>query len=242
MQLRFGLSTLFLFLSCFPALAAETIELPEEELAAESVLPVFDKTVAVRNRLVTTAKKFEVGGGLGLNLIEGIYNNSIFYGLASYHMSEERAITVDMILGNSDLSNAGKDLKNGVGIPNDFDASLAPTPDYFLTANYQFTAYYGKMSVSKSRAMNLSLHGLAGGGLISWSDGEMTPMLNVGVGQKFYFNPKVALRADFQLKIYQGPDITSKPLPTGSEKRDSGYFSDELFYRPFFTIGAVFLL
>lgn len=223
--------------------AAETIELPEEELAAESVLPVFDKTVAVRNRLVSTKSKVELGGGIGLNLIEGLYNNTVFHGQLTYHFSEEKALSIFAILASDELSNTGKDLKAGDGIlPNTFDASLAPSPEYFIIANYQFTAYYGKVSISKTRAMNLALYGLAGGGFMSWSDGEFSPVLNAGIGQKFYFTPQFALKADLQMKIYQGPDITSKDLDAGGPKRDSSYFSEETFFRPFLTIGAVFLL
>jgi outer membrane beta-barrel protein len=222
--------------------AAETIELPEEELATESVLPVFDKTVAVRNRLVETAGKVEVGGGLGFNLIEGLYTNTAFKGNFAYHFSEEKAVSFSLITGSSELSSTGKDLKAGKGIQTSFDASLAPTPDFFITGNYQYTAYYGKVSVSKTRAMNIALYGLAGGGLVSWSDGEMSPMLNAGIGQKFYFSPRFALRADLEMKIYQGPDITSEPLLTGSSKLKSSDFSDETYFRPFLTVGFVFLL
>ncbi|MEK6555496.1 MAG: outer membrane beta-barrel domain-containing protein, partial [Bdellovibrionota bacterium] len=209
-------------------------------MATESVLPVFDKTVAVRNRLVTTAGRAELGGGLGFNLIEGIYTNTVFHGTASYNFSEEKAVTLFMIMGSSELSNTGKDLKAGRGLSNNtFDATLAPSPEMFITGNYQFTAYYGKFSVSKQKAMNLALYGLAGGGLLTWSDGEMSPVLSAGVGQKFYFNPNFALRADLQMMVYQGPDITSKPLQVGTGKKDSSYFSDETFFRPFLNASLV---
>lgn len=247
MQPKFGIKIIFIYLltSLFLQLhsyAAETIELPEDELATESVLPVFDKTVAVRNRLVETAKRFEIGGGLGFNLIEGIYTNTTFKGNIGYHFDEEKAFNLSFLTGSSTLSSTGEDLKAGKGIATTFDATLAPTPDYFITANYQFTAYYGKVSVSKNSAMNLALYGLAGGGFVSWSDGEISPMLNVGVGQKFYFTPQLALRADLEMKIYQGPDITTQPLTTGSGKKDSGDFSDTTYFRPFLTVGLVYLL
>ena len=235
----------FLLISSFlsAAYAAETIELPEEELATESVLPIFDKTVAVRNRLVKTEGRFEVGGGLGFNLIEGIYTNTVFNGALSYNFSEEKAVTIHGLIGSSELSNTGKDLKMGKGLSGGktFDASLAPAPEMFLTGSYQFTAYYGKFSVSKTKAMNISLYGLGGGGFMTWSDGELSPILSAGVGQKVYFTPNVALRTDLQMMIYQGPDITSRDLPANGVKRESGYFSTETFFRPFLNAGVVFL-
>ena len=54
----------FIVFAAFTA-RAETIEFPEEELSTESVLPVFDKKVVVRQRAVKTAGRFEIGVGGG---------------------------------------------------------------------------------------------------------------------------------------------------------------------------------
>jgi hypothetical protein len=54
-------ATILAFIICAasPYAPAETIEFPEEELATESVLPVFDKTVVVRNRTITRAGRVD---------------------------------------------------------------------------------------------------------------------------------------------------------------------------------------
>ncbi len=232
-------------LAASKAYADEPIELPDEELATESVLPIFDKTVAVRQRLVNTAGRLEFGAGAGLNLIEGLYNNFVFNFAGSYHLDEENAITLFAIIPNKGLSNQGEDLKGDLtldaGAGGGFDASKAPMPELFFTGNYQFTAYYGKISVTKKKAMNLSLYGMGGIGAVKWSD-KTEPLLNVGIGQKLYFNPNSAIRFDLQLMTYRGPDPTSQALPASGPSHDSGYFTTTTYFRSFLTVGLVFLL
>jgi outer membrane beta-barrel protein len=236
------LSAIFLIVGQNFVFAADAIEFPEEELAKESVLPVFDKKVAVRDRIVNTTGRFELGGGGGLNLIEALYNNITFNALASYNFDEMQAFTLQAIFPSTSLSNMGKDLQAGKGLNNKkFDASKAPAPEYLVSGLYQYTAYYGKISMTKESTMNLSLHGMAGGGMVSWGD-SMEPMLNVGMGQKLYFTPNVALRFDLNLMMYQGPDPTSKDLDPSDPARESDYFKKTLYMRSFLTAGVVFLL
>jgi hypothetical protein len=65
-----GLTAIVFFLMpkavCF---ATQNIQFPEEELASESVLPIFDQPVSVKNRAVLTAQRLEVGGGGGFRTI-----------------------------------------------------------------------------------------------------------------------------------------------------------------------------
>lgn len=236
-----ALSFLVVFGSVSSSLASEEIELPEDELAKESVLPVFDKTVVVRNRAVSLSKRFELSANMGLNLLEPFYSNIVYGFGGAYHFDETHGVNVSFILQQTDLSSNAKDLQAGKGLNSgSFDASLAPTIDSLLFINYQMTAYYGKISVTKQSAMNLSLYGLAGLGLVNWSD-STEPALNVGFGQKLYFNKHFAFRADLNMAIYQGPDITSKDLPAGGAKRNSDYFDSTLFFRTYLTAGIAYL-
>jgi outer membrane beta-barrel protein len=223
--------------------AAETMEFPEEELATESVLPVFDKKMVVRNRAITTEKRFEIGGGVGLNLIEALYSNITYNLTSTYHFTETHGLNIDFIMANTDLSNMGEDLKAGKGIATNFDASLAPSPEYLIFGNYQFTTYYGKVSISKQKALNLSLYGLLGAGLVNWSDSTQ-PALNVGFGQKFYINNHFAVRLDLNLAAYRGPDPTSPkdnaPL-YNTGKKSSDEFETIFYFRSFLRGALVYL-
>lgn len=254
MQLRFSQSALRLFLSLISITSislsaslarADKIEFPDDELATESVLPVFDKNIVVRNRAITTAKRFEVGAGFGLSLIEALYNNVVYGFNGVYNIDETRAIHVMGMFQQSGLSSNGEKLQSGnFSGQNPFDPSLAPSPEYYIFGNYQLTAYYGKISLSKQKSLNLSLFGLFGLGMVSFGD-TTEPALNVGFGQKFYFNKNLALRLDLCLSMFQGPDPTKFKGGgnlSGIPKQTSDQFESTLFFRSFLTAGLVYLL
>jgi outer membrane beta-barrel protein len=225
---------------------AETIEFPEEELATESVLPVFDNKVVVRERTVQTEGRFELGGGAGLNLVEPLYGQMVFNFAATYHIDEIHGVNATGYFLDTGLSSAGEDLQSGKGLEgSNFDASLAPTVENMFFMNYQFTAYYGKLSMTKQSVVNLSLYGLLGVGMVNWSDAGVLG-LNAGFGQKIYFNPNLALRVDLAMAIYQGPDPTSPKttgqlLQAGDDPLGSDDFDSTVYFRPFLTASLVYL-
>ncbi len=186
---------------------AVTIEFPEEELARESVLPVFENALAVKSRMVPTEGRVELGLAAGFAMNEPFFNTTRFGGHLAYHLTETHGILLSGQiysdgLGDNGKALAGTDLNNGAGetfIRMDF----APQPAYHFFANYQITPYYGKISVFKDFVMNLSLYGLLGLGVVDVG-GETTPALNVGIGQKFYFSKNWGIRADLGLMAYEG--------------------------------------
>ncbi len=229
---------------------AETIEFSEDELATESVMPVFDKTVVVRERTVKTAGRLELGGGAGLNLAEPLYDQAVFNIVGAYHFDEINGMNLISMFLSSQLSSAGTDLKHGKGLDpagsvSSFDASKAPTVQNISFVNYQFTAYYGKISITKDFTMNLSLYGFGGLGMVKWTDASNIG-LDAGFGQKLYFTPNSALRFDMLLAAYQGPDPTKPHTITGNllnsdSAMGSSKFDKTTYFRPFMTFGYVFL-
>ena len=192
----------------------DKIELPEEELATETVLPVFENVEVVKNRTIQTAGRFEFGGGSGLSLNEAFYNNVSFYALGSYHFNETHGLNVMANFFMDGLSSYGEQLQSGEGLTGkNFDPSLAPSPTMSVIGNYQFTAFYGKISLSKKTVMNLSLFGNLGVGTMAF-DGVQSIALNAGFGQKFYFTKNVAFRMDLRALIYEAPDPTTVDLDT----------------------------
>jgi outer membrane beta-barrel protein len=206
MKIMNVLVTLLLSLTSAQAFAV-TIEFPEEELAQESVLPIFDNTVAVKSRLVPTAKRFEFGFGGGFLMNEPFFETSRFGGHMAYHFTETHGIILQGQMYTQGLGANGRSLAN-TNLNTDggqlfVRMDYAPQPKHHFSANYQITPYYGKMSLFKDMVMNLSLYGLAGVGMIDIG-GESTPMFNVGLGQKFYFSQRWGIRTDLSLMAYQG--------------------------------------
>jgi outer membrane beta-barrel protein len=222
---------------------AETIEVPDEELATETVLPVFDKTRSVLNKNVQTEGRIEIGGGGGMALNEPFYNPMNFNLNATYHMTDLHAVNVNATFFMTGLNSYGEQLQAGEGLAagESFDASKAPAPKWMLLGNYQFTAYYGKVSLSKKAIMNLELFGLAGLGVIQ-TGGISNYALDVGFGQNFYITPRLAARFDIKLLMYNGPDATSLDLEEELAAPDEGAFETNWFFKTYLSLGLVFLL
>jgi outer membrane beta-barrel protein len=221
---------------------ADTVEFPDEELATETVLPVFEKVRNVLNRNVQTAGRFEANAGMGLAMNEAFYSNYNIAGNLTYHLDELHAASFSGTYFFSGLNQYGSQLKEGKGLERTgkhFDASKAPVPKWMAFGNYEFTAYYGKISLSKQAVMNLSLFGLAGIGV--YQTGTTSNVaLDVGFGQNFYVTKQLAVRFDMKLVMYNGPDPTSVDLDTGTNPTDSD-FSKDWFYKTYLSLGLGYI-
>lgn len=199
---------------CISDLAfAKQIKLSEDELSQEAALPAFDEKIVIKNRRVNHASKIELGIFGGSVLSEAIYDPMTFGASLAYHFNNTHGFFATFGMYPDKLSDNGERLKNGEsipisGMPKYFDASRAPHKEFMVAGHYQYTAYYGKVSITKESVMNLSLYGLLGAGAYMM-DGEMAPLVNFGVGQRFYFTKSVAFRLDLLFSTFYGPDITS---------------------------------
>lgn len=235
--------SLLLVSFCFQqASYAETVEFSVDELATETVLPRFEKTRVVLNRNIETAGHFELGGGLGLALNEPFYNPMQFHLSGTYHIDDLHGINLWGAFFSDGLSQYGEQLKRGEGLSmgESFDASKAPVPSMMALANYQFNAYYGKISLSKQAVANLSLFGTAGLGVLQ-TGGITNFGANFGFGQNFYLSQNLALRVDLRFLIYHGPDATSQRLRVTDRPAEDA-FAKDWFVKTFANLGLVVLL
>lgn len=223
---------------------AEEIEVPEEELARESTLPVFSKRRAVLNRNVLTAERFEVGAGGGIEMNEPYYNTYMFNAQLTYNYSETSAFNVQGLFWMPGLSSYGDQLKLGVTSGphqvEQFDALKAPHPEWAFLVNYEYIAYYGKISITKQTVMNLNLFGIAGAGYINMGQVGV-PALNLGLGQNFFITKNVGLRADLRWLIFQGPNAASQHLrPTDAPQASA--FANRIYYNTQLGLALVVVL
>lgn len=229
---------------CAPATFADDIEFPDEELARETTLPVFEKRRAVLNRSVLTEGRLELGAGFGLEMNEPYYNDYMFQLTGTYNINETSAINVQGLMWMDGLSNYGEQLKVGRTSPTvvpPFDASKAPHPKWGLFGNYEFIAYYGKISLTKQAVMNLNLFGIAGLGYINM-DTANAVALNLGVGQNFFFTKRFGLRADLRWLIFQGPNATTVNLGPNTQPPPASSFGNRIYYNSQAALSAVFIL
>jgi hypothetical protein len=76
--------------------------------------------------------------------------------------------------------------------------------------------------------MNLSLFGLVGLGGYQIGD-SLNPVFNFGLGQKFYFSQKYALRFDLRFNVYNGPNVVSGTIPASGPAPSASSFDQRVY-------------
>ncbi len=214
-----SLITMILLLCTF-AQAAEEVEVPEDELAKESVLPVFDNVVSVKNRNVTTEGRFDIGIFGGLALTEPIANTSKVGLELNYHMSENHSLGGMFSINSTGLSKDAQGLKNDFGL----DFNRAPKPQSTMMLDYNYSPFYGKMSVTKDGVMNTTIYGSTAIGMVKYEH-KSYPALAIGIGERFYFSHSFSLKVDLRLFAHQAPiPFQSGALRDGSA--GAGFITD----------------
>ena len=242
----FSLTTATVFISL--SASANQVRFPDEELARESVLPVFDEAPVVMDRRVRTAGRFEVGPRASLSLLE-VFNSEYGAGVdLTYNINEIHGINFtygSFFGGKTSYAQAMERdiyIDRGAGIR--VDLTNAPETEYMATLNYQFTSHYGKISLTKSWVMNLALFAHAGGGVISVGQ-ETTPAVHLGIGQKFYFNNHFALKFGLQSLVYSGPNFTApgalQKIRASSQPLKASDFEKEIKL-PLYLVGGLVLM
>ncbi len=224
------------------AFAADVIELPPEELAQESVLPVFDKVVAVKNRSIVTDGKIDVDVFYGYAMTEPIANVSkVGFGLY-YNFNEDHALGLLYANNMAGTSDYAKQIEKQFSL----DFGRAPMPKNVVMADYNLKVFYGKLSLSKSLVFNTILYGSASGGVIQY-DHKPYPAGAIGLGQKFFFTKHWAFRFDMRLYAHEGPipflggSKLRNPLPGGTQKPTYDEFQDRLMFNTNLDVGLSYL-
>jgi outer membrane beta-barrel protein len=136
------------------------------------------------------------------------------------------------------------DLNPPPGSTENLNLQFGPRPKWMILGNWQYTGFYGKLSFTKEFVMNLSLYGLAGAGALMIGD-KVFPLVSAGLGQKFYFNPRFALRFDLRLLVYNGPNLLSGPKQTllnATSEQSASVFENRLYIGTLLSIGAIWLI
>jgi outer membrane beta-barrel protein len=212
---------------------AEVIEFPEEELARESVTPIFDQPEAVKKRLVPMKSRFELGGFSGATLNDPWYNSYPIGINASYHFSEMHGVGLTGAYFVSGRTSYVSQLQSTVSAGNEINFERAPAPKYLGLLEYEFTPYYGKISITKQRVINLTIAGLLGVGMMGVASNTTTDSsvdFSVGLSQRFFFTRNFGLRADIRAMFYQQEDVVLRTVQKTN------------FVNVLLTVGAVYFL
>lgn len=221
----------------FAASASDLIELPTEELAKESVTPIFDKNPSTKNRNILTEKKIDVNGFYGWALTEPIASVSKLGLTLYYHTSESSAWGLMFAKNFAGVSTYAQQLKKQYNL----DFGRAPAPDTTLMLDYNLKAFYGKMSLTKKSVLNMHVLASAMGGVVKYQH-KTYPAMALGVGQKFYFSKSWGLRLDLRVFAHNAPipflkDKLKEPTPAP----DYTEFSERMTITSVLDVGLSYL-
>lgn len=224
------------------------IRFPDEELASESVLPLFESQKIVLDRKISLKHRLEVGGAVSFGLDEPFYFSIYGTGLASFYFTEEHSVNLIGTYFPPAYSGASEALKEGRGLKpagKTFDVHKAPYPQMMAYLNYQYVPCYGKISLTKKGVMNLSIYVYGGPGVVVFNDSAKILAGNFGIGQKLYLNKWLALRGDIGFYGYRGPAPARIDLGTSTQSLQYNQVKPEhkrFIFNLMANIGVVFLI
>ncbi len=188
------------FTSSSISIADENVDVPTDELVQETVYPIFDNPVSVKNRNVQDIEAIDIGIFGGLALTEPISNTSKFGFDVNYHFNNTHSLGLFYAKNSTGLSKDAQGIKSTYGI----DYGRAPAPDYLVMADYNYKAFYGKLSITSNGVINTTIYGSFAAGSIKYVH-KSYPALAIGVGERFYFTNKFSLKMDLRLYAHQAP-------------------------------------
>lgn len=238
------------------------IQFPDQELASEYVFPIFKNPKAVLNRDVTLTNRFELRMSGALRTDEPFYSPYSALASLSFYWNESHGVGMSGLFFLPGLSSTGEGLKEtGIQkvdksgsittVDSYYDAGLAPHPFIGAFLNYQFSPFYGKISITKTLVFNFSLYSFFGLGTIGMQHGEgdiiMVAASHFGIGQKFYFNRYFALDGGIDFLIYHAPNpvyegIKWAPNQPAPSRPAYSKFEKDIFLRFLARIGITVLL
>ncbi|MFK8138546.1 MAG: outer membrane beta-barrel domain-containing protein [Bdellovibrionales bacterium] len=208
----------------------KTIKINKKELATETVLPVFRVKKVLRKRNVVKENRGEVGFALGSTLNDAFFDNNLLRLHFSYHLNEVHAVSVDY----GSYISSGNNFQDQISGPpiNIGDWDNVPLLESYAALNWEYTPYYGKISITKQGVYNLSTSTILGLGSITYG-GESATYLQAGVIQKFYFSPNWGLNLDLRIQNYIFPDFLGASTVNTPPFEDENFFNMTLMFGVF---------
>lgn len=179
---------------------ADEVDVPVDELAQETVLPIFDSSVSVKNRNIQDTGAIDIGLFGGLAITEPIANTSKYGVSINYHLSTVHSLGLLWALNSTGLSKDAEGLKSDFGL----DFTRAPYPQFSFMADYNYKLYYGKLSVTKNGVINTSIYTSGSAGVIKYIH-KSYPAIAVGFGERFYLTNNFAFKVDLRFFMNNAP-------------------------------------
>lgn len=220
-----------------PAIAKDKkekeVRFNKKELARETTLPVFRNHKVVRGRKIQTEGRIELDLTFGKTLNDAFYDTFPITLAANYHLNEVHGFVLEFGTYSSSQNSFVDAVRNARG--SNFNLDQVPLLESQYSLIWEYTPYYGKISFSKQRVLNLSIYTTLGYGKLNYT-GDSSNVFHAGIGQKLYFSKNWGLKLDLRGKMYEFIDFPKGPAGTQAppwEKKST--FNMEL------SVGLVYL-
>ncbi|MGZ3769464.1 MAG: outer membrane beta-barrel domain-containing protein [Bdellovibrio sp.] len=178
---------------------AAVIEFAEDEIPSESVVPVLDSNLAVKNKLIQLKGRGEIGLLGGTVIDEMFYNNTIYGVQFYYNVDSENAFGVKYLDRSKGLSEYSDQFKNS---QKHLDFNKAPAPGSILAATYRWSFLYGKISLSKNIVIPTVFSTETDLGINK--DGQQNlPYGSLGITHKVYIKQNWGIGVSYRILVYQ---------------------------------------
>ena len=227
---------LFFLFFCLPFVEAREIRFPDEELAPESVLPVFENNKKVTmNRRVQLKHKLGVSGSFMGRMDEPFLHPFTFSGAMEFFFNETHGVRVSSFYFWPGLSKAGLNIlrlrKKGEFKPA-FDPGKIHYPQFGFFVSYGLAPFYGKISLATNIVTNLNMSMYFGLGALALdldyrrypSDMRWTYAALIELNQKIFIGRKFYFHGSLNFLIYHAPNpiwCSANNVRTGSIAADS---------------------
>lgn len=215
---------------------SQVIRFPEKDLARESVLPVFKNTMAVKKRNVPKEGRFEIGLLGGQQLNEAFYEPYSFGASLHYHLNEQHGFELMALFFTASESQYVDTLNEDVGANYNFEN--APTLENMILGSWEYTPFYGKISITKQTVYNTAVHFNLIAGFVN--NGESSNLaFGAGIGQKIFFSSNWGVRADLKTLFYKAVKPLSNTTGLGG---GGGAYDEENKFNLLLNVGVFALL
>ena len=202
---------LFLFLLCLSFAEGKEIRFPDEELAPESVFPVFENNKqATMNRRVQLKNKLGISGSFLGRMDEPFLHPVTFSGAVEFFFNETHGVRISSFYFWPGLSSIGLSV---ISQTKDFDPGKVHYPHFGFFFSYALTPFYGKISLATNAVVNLNLSMYFGLGALAldydvqyssdmrWAYSALMELnQKVFIGRRFYFHGSLSFL------IYHAPN------------------------------------
>ncbi len=191
----------------FPSFVSANIEFSEDALAPESVLPVFPRSVYVKSRNIVKKGSMEVQVSGGVSVNNPFFKAYPVGGSVGYYFTEEHGVQFlfgYLVGGKSNYATAlERDTRSSPGGLGAANFNNFPAQKMLGLLHYEYSPFYGKLSLAKWLNFNMDVVASAGGGMVFLEDGSF-PTASLGLGLRFYFGKSFGLRINMYSLFRKG--------------------------------------